>query len=51
MSDNTNKQLKSYTTIIYSSERKHPDIFNNACKRFLTESVENILLFLEKQNI
>lgn len=51
MDNNTDKQLKSFTTTIVCSERKHPDVFNDACKRFLSDSLENIFLLLKKQNI
>lgn len=44
-------QLQSYTVTTFGTDRKKPDIFKEACNRFLTDSLENILLVVEKQNI
>lgn len=45
------QNLQSYTVTTYGTERKQHDFFKEACNKFLTESSENILSLIKKENI
>lgn len=45
------QNLQSYTVTTYGTERKQTDFYKEACNRFVTESLENILATIKKENI